>query len=102
MRFYSKSRSQRATSQQAKPSTGRDVAPRETIASIRGFPDDPFRSLREDIRDAQRNYRRIKLLLLRACVAMSGCKAKNLLGVIEALKEQPHLRAEKEQPDIRV
>lgn len=49
VRSYSKSRSQRATSQQAEPSTARDGAPWETIASVRGFPDDPFWALREDI-----------------------------------------------------
>ena len=69
---------------------------------MRGFPDDLFLVLSEDIRDAQGKYERIESLLRRAYVAMGGCEPEDSLREIKELKEQPQLRAEKEQLEIRV
>lgn len=86
----------------AKPSPARALVPRKTSTSRHGFPDDPFRTVREDIRDAQANYKRIESLLRRACRAMGNCKPENLLREIEVLKTQPHLKEEKDQLEIRM
>ena len=101
-RAHSKSRSERATSQHAEPSTARDGSTRKATSSERGFPDDPFRSLREGTRDAQATYERIEAMLRRVCTSLGGCEPEEALREIELLKDAPQLRAEKQQLELQV
>ena len=70
---HSKSRSQRTTSHHAEPSTAQDDTSRNMVSTERGFPDDPFRALRGEIRNVQATYERIESMLKRVCVSMGGC-----------------------------
>lgn len=69
----SRSRSERAASQHAEPSTAQGDAERKEVSSERIFPVELFRGIREETHRAQASYDRIKTLFRRVCTSLGGC-----------------------------